>query len=101
MIEGELSQQEIDQVNQLREAQQVGKEAESFLVSKLGQWVINNAREQKQDVLKDLILADPTNAKAVAELQGKAVLLGLFEEWLNQAFREGEQATQFFKTYVD
>lgn len=101
MNQDDLSQEQIDQVEHLREAAQIGMEAEAFRNSGLGQWIITKARAEKTGVIKQLILADATDAKAVADLQGKAVLLGLFEEWLDQAIVDGNQALQFFKNYDD
>lgn len=85
----------------LHDAAQIGREAEAFLDTKLGRWVVANAREQKQGVIEQLILVDPHDVKAVADLQGKAVLLGLFEEWLRHALVEGAQAAQLLKDYND
>lgn len=97
----DLSQTEVDELNRLRETAQVGMDAEAFKNTPLGRWMIDKAKEDRQRIVEELILADPTDNKAVADLQGKAVLLGLFEEWLNQAITDGIEALQYFKQYED
>jgi hypothetical protein len=101
MTDHDLSQAEQDELNRLRETAQVGMDAEAFKNTPLGQWMINKAKEERQGIVEALILADPTDTKTIADLQGKAVLLGLFEEWLNQAITDGIEALQYFKQYED
>ena len=97
----DLSQAEVDELNHFRETAHIGMDAEAFKNTPLGRWMIDKAKEDRQGIVEELILTDPTDAKTVADLQGKAVLLGLFEEWLNQAIADGIEELQYFKQYED
>lgn len=97
----EINQDEQRDIDLFRENLQIGREAEAFKTSALGQYVLTKANEQRQQLIEALLLADPHEWKTVQDLQIKIVALGTFEGWLDQAIQDGLYAQQIFNNLVE
>ena len=97
----EINPDEQREIDQFRENAQIGREAEAFKASGLGQYVLTKAHEQRQQLIDALLLADPHEWKTVQDLQIKIVALGTFENWLDQAIQDGLYAQQIFNNLVE
>ena len=89
----ELAQQSDDRYRQEIEAKvAVGLDAEAFLDSKLGQYMVGRARDTAQDAMEALKHVDPNDALAIRALQNQVFRAESFEIWMNECRTEGEVA---------
>ena len=72
----------------------IGKDAEEFFASELGQVVIGRADQEYSEALEGLRTVDPEDAKSIRELQNKAWRAESFKGWLAELIISGKQAIQ-------
>ena len=61
---------------------------------KVGRYLIDRALECRVQALEELAMADPTNPDGIRELQWKARIPDLFQEWLQEAMAAGTSAEE-------
>jgi hypothetical protein len=74
----------------------IGDEAKKFVESELGQVVIGMAKQEVELALEQLAIVDPEDTNKIRELQGKAKLNRMFNDYLAQLITEGENALQAY-----
>jgi hypothetical protein len=83
----------------LIEAVETGLEAEKFIASRVGQYLINKIDDETESALQALVKADCTDAKAIQLLQNKVSMGTAIKDWLLQAVDEGIQADEALRNY--
>ena len=76
----------------------LGKDAEEFWISELGQYIINRSKEETDVIINELKTAKPRELKALQdrwEIAEKALI------WLNDAIRAGTQAIETLEDLQD
>lgn len=71
---------------------QLGVEAELFKSSGLGRHLNYRAESEIIDASQELCTVDPTDTKAITELQNKVYRANSFITWINEAIEEGDYA---------
>lgn len=61
---------------------------------KVGLYLMEKALESRVQALEELAQADPTNADLIRELQWKARIPDLFQEWLQESLAAGTSAEE-------
>ena len=61
---------------------------------KVGMYLMSRALESRVQALEALATADPTNTESIRELQWKARIPDLFQEWLQEAMAAGTSAEE-------
>lgn len=61
---------------------------------KVGQYLLMCAVETRAQALEDLGQVDPTDTKAIMELQWAAKVPDMFQAWLNHAIAAGKNAEE-------
>lgn len=72
----------------------LGRDAEEFLASDLGRFMLARAEEEEQDALNALARISPWRRRRIAELQAKLWRARSFKQWLGELIQAGRQATQ-------
>ena len=72
----------------------IGKDAEEFFASELGQVVIGRAEQEYTEALEGLRTVDPDDVKSIRDLQNKAWRAESFKGWLAEIIISGKQALQ-------
>jgi hypothetical protein len=80
---------------------ELGKAAEEFLQSEVGQYVIGRCKQIIDSAKNKLALVEPTDAKAVAKLQNEVWRAGAVPGFLNELLTEGWQARNVVETNDD
>lgn len=75
----------------------IGEEARKFVESDLGQKVLLMAREQTESAQEALESVDPEDPKLIRELQNKAKLGRMFNDYLVELISKGEQSIAVFR----
>lgn len=68
---------------------QLGIEAEAFVHSKLGRYLIGRAEDERQRALEALATADPEDAKTIRQLQNQQWRANTVLGWLAEAIETG------------
>lgn len=71
---------------------ELGKEAEKFIQSKIGKYLIDKSNEEVEAALEGLIYVDSEDPKAIRVLQNQISIAKAIQQWLVQAVDEGIQA---------
>jgi hypothetical protein len=72
----------------------LGKEAEDFLKSELGRYLIGRAEEIQQEALELLSTTHPWRRRRIQQLQNEVWRARSFQEWLAEMIMAGRQAEQ-------
>ena len=72
----------------------IGKDAEEFFASDLGQVMIGRAEQEYAEALEGLRTVDAENAKAIRDLQNQAWRAESFKGWLAEIIISGKQALE-------
>lgn len=64
---------------------------------KVGRYLMDRALECRVQALEELAMADPTNPDTIRELQWKARVPDLFQEWLQEAMAAGTSAEEMIQ----
>ena len=83
-------------VDELIAEAEIGDEAKHFLESDLGKCLIGMAQQDALTAQEQLVEVDPLDSKAIIELQNKAKLAQMFEDYIKELFARGENALQVF-----
>lgn len=67
-------------------------EAEAFLGSNLGRYIVAQAEAERENAIKTLIEADPDDAKAIRDLQNRIWLADSMQFWLANLILDGKNA---------
>ena len=70
----------------------LGKDAEEFLKSELGRYIIGRIKQERQNALDELIVVSPRRPQRVKELQNEVLRCNLMESWLAELIIEGRNA---------
>ena len=70
----------------------VGRQAEEFLSSDVGQALLAKAELEAQDAMNELKTISPDRAQEIRELQNRIWRADHFESWLVELIQEGRQA---------
>lgn len=79
---------------ELMSARHTGLEAEKFLNTRLGQYMVNRAKEEIETARAGLEEVSPQNKDKIQELQNDIRLARKFTNWLGHAIQEGHMAEQ-------
>lgn len=74
-----------------------GKEAELFLESPMGDFLLNHARAEADIAAHKLKSVAPWRRKRITELQNQIKVAEWFQVWLGEAVAEGRQATEILE----
>jgi hypothetical protein len=74
-----------------------GRQVEDFLDGPIGQHLLSKARQQAQDAVDKLKIADPEDAKAIRALQNQAQVADSILGWLGDVIHEGQGALEALK----
>jgi hypothetical protein len=76
----------------------LGVEAEGFLSSDLGRYLLGRAELEERDALEELTRVDPDDAKAVRAAQGRLYLARAVPGWIRDAIQNGRVAYMQLET---
>lgn len=76
----------------------LGDDADKFLKTELGRYLLETAKQESLDALHELKSIDPTDTKKITELQNKIWLAESFEGWLVQLINAGQQARDILES---
>ncbi len=79
----------------------LGLEVEGFLTSTVGRYLITRAEVEVQQAVEKLKTVDPTDAKAIQELQNQVYRAESVQYWLAEALQSGDNANAELIDYVD
>lgn len=71
----------------------IGRDAEDFIQSDLGQFMIGCAEQESQEALEQLKRVLPWRRRKITELQNKIWRAESFQTWLAELVIKGKQAT--------
>jgi len=71
-----------------------GRQVEQFLASDIGRYLIARADQQIKEGKAELVETDPENANAMRAAQFKVKVAQSIVDWLSDAIRNGEHATE-------
>lgn len=79
---------------QLMKIQALGEEAERFITSPLGKFMIERAEGEVKDAVEALKVIDPTDTQEIRILQNKIKTGEDFQYWLAEAVQDGTNAIE-------
>ncbi|MGR9117432.1 MAG: hypothetical protein ACU85E_16915 [Gammaproteobacteria bacterium] len=85
-------------MEQLIKEARLGIEAEAFLSTDLGRYLIARANEERIEALEQLAVVDPNDIKAIAKLQNKVAVADSIQTWIANAIQNGYYAELEIKT---
>lgn len=80
---------------------QMGMDAETFLRTPLGRFLVDKARREEADAMEELVGCDPEDAKTNRELRNRIHVSRMVVSWLNDAVNIGHAAHDQLKEYED
>jgi len=83
-----------ENTNLLERAIALGFEAEAFLQSDIGRYLIERADDEIDTALDELKRADPEDAKTIRRLQGDIKVAESIQYWLAEAIQDGVNSMQ-------
>ena len=72
----------------------LGDEAQAFITSNIGNYMIEKARSEAFDSMATLKSIEPTKANEIRELQNTVQRAENFEAWLAEAYQAGQNAAE-------
>ena len=82
------------ELNPLLKAVDLGFQAEAFLQSDIGRYLVQRAEAQVDAAVEALKQEDPEDAKAIRALQNTIAVAESVQYWLADAIQQGENAQQ-------
>lgn len=70
----------------------LGLEADQFLRSKIGKYIVGRATDQSEAAMEKLKIVDPTDAKAVQSIQNDIWRADTLATWITDLIRGGKNA---------
>ncbi|HEV2390090.1 MAG TPA: hypothetical protein VGS04_05125 [Nitrososphaerales archaeon] len=74
-----------------------GKQVEFFLKSDIGSYLVKRADKERAEALEELVTVDASDHAKVSAIQLRARVAGSVIDWLAEAIRDGESATEMLK----
>ena len=74
----------------------MGKQAEEFLASDLGRYLVGRARQEAAIAMGDLKRVAPWRRRRIRDLQARIAWAEAFEGWLRELVATGRTAVQSF-----
>lgn len=71
----------------------LGRDAEEFVQSDIGQYVIGCAEQEAQEAMEQLKKVYPWRKRKITELQNKIWRAESLQQWLSELIIQGTQAT--------
>ncbi len=81
-------------MNELFAEAMLGRDAEEFIQSDIGQYLIGCADQEAQDAVDQLKRVLPWRRRKITELQNRVWRAEMFQSWLAEIVIKGKQATQ-------
>lgn len=78
--------------DELMSLAKMGIDAEDFIRSPLGKFLIKKAEAEINDATEDLIMADPDDVKANTEIRNRIHVARMFVVWLSESVNIGRVA---------
>ncbi len=75
----------------------LGLDAEQFLNTPLGRYLLDRADEEKEEALADFRKADPGNYAVISDIQNRIWRSEAFSRWLAEAIHIGRHAENELK----
>lgn len=72
----------------------LGRDAEEFILSDIGQYIIGCAEQEANDAISQLKTVYPWRRRKITELQNKIYRAESIQSWLAELVIKGKQATQ-------
>ena len=72
----------------------LGIEAEAFLASNLGRYLMERAELERELATAELIAAEPSELALCVRIRNRILVIELFKNWLVEAVQEGKVASQ-------
>lgn len=72
----------------------LGIEAEAFLDSNLGRYLMERAELEIEIATQELIATEPTEIALCIRIRNRILVTELFQNWLTEAVQEGKVASQ-------
>ena len=82
------------ELDPLLKAVDLGFQAEAFLHSDVGRYLVSRAEAQIDEAVELLKNADPEDAKSIRSLQNEIVVAESVQYWLADLIQQGENAQQ-------
>jgi hypothetical protein len=79
----------------------LGKDAEEFIASDLGRYIIGRAEQEAADALDELKRCHPWRTRRIRELQNKVWRAESVQGWLAELVVRGRQAVQQLEDLED
>lgn len=76
----------------------LGEEARRFKTSALWHYVVDRSEEARDKAFNELLSVDPTDTKAIRELQESVKRFNTFSNWLDELVMAGETAYEEYLT---
>ncbi len=70
----------------------LGAEAERFLQSSVGRYMVQRAEAQREQAIADFARAAPTDAAAIMAAQMKLRMADGFQQWIADLLQDGQEA---------
>lgn len=82
--------------NQLKQQIDFGFQAEAFLRSEIGQYLVSRAEDDIANAVESLKTADPEDAHSIRAIQNQIKVAETIQYWLADAITAGENAQNQF-----
>ena len=82
----------MDDADELLSIARMGVDAEAFVRTPLGRFLVGKADREIAEATTELIAADPEDAKANRELRNRIHVASMFREWMRDAIEIGHAA---------
>ena len=79
----------MSEIDSVFEVAKLGIEADSFVSSSVGQYLVGRAEQEANLALEKMKTADPTDAKVIREIQNELNLPDRVVKWLTDVIAEG------------
>lgn len=73
---------------------EMGIEAERFITSPLGRYLIKRAEGEREQAVEALVQGNPADAETMRSLQNKVHVIDMVQQWLADAITEGHAMEQ-------
>lgn len=83
-----------DNDNELLSVARLGIDAESFVNTPLGKFMMGKARDEEASAMAALVDADPDDVKANRDIRNQIHVARMFATWIGDAITIGHQAHQ-------
>ena len=89
------------EANDLLSIAKMGVDAESFLQTPLGRFLMKKAKDEEAAALAELVDADPEDVKENREIRNRIHVVKMFRQWMTEAIEVGHAAHMHLKQLED